>query len=321
MTAPRCYVPGACYFVTRRTLGGHLLLRPDPTARRLAGYLLAVAAERHDVRLHAVVVMGNHVHLVCSDPRARLDRFLRDFHRWMALSFKQVRKWPQPLWDKSRTSVQMLLRSEAIVDKVAYLLANPCSAGLVPEGARWPGLWGWWADWPTEGRRMEKPSDIPFLASEHWPPSASLCLVPPDASLLQELGEPSLDRLVAQVHARYEEHLTDARSRVRRFPSVLRLVRRPPWSRPSARSAERRRSRGDAHPQLAVGSSPANRGLWRAARRLWTKFLHAYRHALITWCRRGRATFPLGTVKMRAAPGVTLSTDPPPWVLLMESMP
>ena len=318
MTVPRCYVPRACYFVTRRTRGGHLLLRPDATCRQLAGYLLAVAAERHGIRLHAVVVMGNHIHLVCSDPGVRLQDFLRDFHRWMALSFKQLRHWDETLWDSRRPSVQMLLRSEAIADKTAYLLANPCSAGLVPHGDRWPGLWGWWADWPEDGETISKPSSIPFLASDRWPPTADLRLVAPEGELLEQLGESSLDQLVSRIRCLYETRRTDACATTRRFPCVLQLLRRHPWGRPSARRIECRRRLGEANPSMAIGSSPANRGLWKAVQRMWKAFLTAYREALRTWSRTGQAEFPLGTVRMRLAPGVTLAPQPPPWLSLME---
>jgi len=38
-------------------------------------YCLAVAAKKAGILVHAIVVISNHYHIVCSDPKGRLPEF------------------------------------------------------------------------------------------------------------------------------------------------------------------------------------------------------------------------------------------------------
>jgi REP element-mobilizing transposase RayT len=62
MTAPRQLLPGTTYLVTRRCLQRQFLLRPSKLTNQVFGFLLAIAARRFDVDLHACCVMSNHFH-------------------------------------------------------------------------------------------------------------------------------------------------------------------------------------------------------------------------------------------------------------------
>ena len=62
-------------------------------------YLLAVIAEKHGVLVDAGVLMSTHEHIVLTDTRGVLPRFLQDLHRLLALSVKVLRKWEGALWD------------------------------------------------------------------------------------------------------------------------------------------------------------------------------------------------------------------------------
>jgi putative transposase len=62
MTAPRQVLPGTTYLVTRRCSQRQFLLRPSRQTNQLFGFLLAVAAQRFHVDVHAFCVMSNHVH-------------------------------------------------------------------------------------------------------------------------------------------------------------------------------------------------------------------------------------------------------------------
>ena len=42
-----------------------------------------------------------------------------------------LRKWEGPTWDHERPSVVRLLTEQAIIEKLAYVMANPVKAGLV----------------------------------------------------------------------------------------------------------------------------------------------------------------------------------------------
>lgn len=79
--------------VTRRTLRRTHLLRPDAAFNQLYRYCLAVLAARYGILVHAVVVMSTHEHLVLTDSRGQLPRFLQELHRLVALGVKVLRKW------------------------------------------------------------------------------------------------------------------------------------------------------------------------------------------------------------------------------------
>jgi REP element-mobilizing transposase RayT len=62
MTAPRHLLPGASYHLTRRVHDQRFLLKPTKLLTQILGYLLARAARRSGVRVHAYCVMSNHLH-------------------------------------------------------------------------------------------------------------------------------------------------------------------------------------------------------------------------------------------------------------------
>jgi hypothetical protein len=117
-----------------------MLLRPDPAFNQLYTYCLAVVAARHDMAVHAAVVMSTHEHLVLTDTRGRLPLFLRELHRLVALGVKVLRRWEGAVWDHERPSVVHLRTQRAVIEKLAYIMANPLEAGLVARADAWLGV-------------------------------------------------------------------------------------------------------------------------------------------------------------------------------------
>jgi putative transposase len=73
------YLPpgGGLLEVTTLTLQGRLLLRPDAAVNELVVSVLARAKERYPGRIHAVVFLSNHHHLLVSVESARrLSKFM-----------------------------------------------------------------------------------------------------------------------------------------------------------------------------------------------------------------------------------------------------
>jgi REP element-mobilizing transposase RayT len=60
MTAPRQYLRGATYLLTRRCFQRHFFLRPSKRTNEAFRFVLAVAAGRYGIRLHAYCVLSNH---------------------------------------------------------------------------------------------------------------------------------------------------------------------------------------------------------------------------------------------------------------------
>ena len=138
MTQPRLVVPGDTLMITRRTLRRHHLFRPDSAIRQLYVYTLALCARRFGILVHAVTLMSTH--LIVTDPRGRYPDFLRPLHRLVSLGTKVLRKWEGPTWDAEQPSVVRLLTEQAVIEKLAYVMANPVQAGLVRHARDWPGI-------------------------------------------------------------------------------------------------------------------------------------------------------------------------------------
>ena len=287
MTRPRCILPGATYLITRRTLRRHHLLRPDGATNNLFIYALAVCAQRYNVRVHAVCVMSTHYHLVATDVRGELPLFLAQFHRIVALTLKVMLAWEGPVWDHEPTSVVRLETLDAIVDKIAYCVANPVAAGLVYSASHWPGLSARATPNASPQQQGHRPSDFFDPENPEWPPSAQLFLsvppaVPPDTSPDFEMN----------VSIAIQEHEREARARMREqgrnFPNVKRVTRTSPYARATTFEPLR-----GLNPTFASG---ATRDAYALAARTLKHFQSAYRTALDAWRRGLRAVvFPAGT--------------------------
>ena len=66
-------------------------------------------------------------------------------------------RW-EAFWAPSSYSAVTLLESSDIVDKTAYVLANPVAAGLVRSGRDWPGLWSAPEQIGADPIRIERPT-------------------------------------------------------------------------------------------------------------------------------------------------------------------
>ncbi|NJD18423.1 MAG: hypothetical protein FIA95_03970 [Gemmatimonadetes bacterium] len=141
MTAPRQVLPGATYLVTRRCTQRQFLLRPGRLANDIFLYLLALAARRHGVRIHAYCVLSNHYHLVLTDPGACLPAFCQYLDSLVARALNALRGRWENFWAPDSYSAVSLVTPQDILEKAAYVLANPVAAGLVRSGRAWPGLW------------------------------------------------------------------------------------------------------------------------------------------------------------------------------------
>jgi putative transposase len=301
MTQPRRITAGMTVMVTRRTLRRTHLLRPDRKLTALFTYALAVFAHRHGILVHAAVVMSTHEHLVITDTRGNLPRFLRDFHRVLALGIKVLRKWEGAVWDHEKTSVVELCTPAAIVEKIAYVMANPVAAGLVPHAAQWPGI-------TTAPEQLGKvtwsaPRPDYFFDRDNglWPDVAALQLAPPP------VDELSAEDVIRAVRLELDDLERQAQAEVRArgwtFLGPHKLRSLSPFAR--ARSWEPLRAR---NPTFAVGRHCAE-ALARCAARL-RAFRDAYRAAFAAWRAGARhVLFPHGTWLMSIFHGA--GTAPP----------
>lgn len=288
MTAPRQVLAGTSYLVTRRCTQREFLLRPGEATNQLVGFLLAVAAQRFHVDVHAFCVMSNHLHLVVTDREARLPAFSQYLDSLVARSMNALLHRREHFWAPSSYSAVALHDPADLVAKVAYVLANPVTAGLVRRGRLWPGLWS-----PPE-RVAGAP--LQFVRPAHFfrkkgksalPEHASLPLVAPPG-----FDSPARFSLAVREALRAREELAtaDLAAHRRGFLGAPHVLAQPTSARPSHPEPL-----GQLNPRLAC------RDKWHRIQALaqLVEFLQAYRRAFAAWRSGAPALFPHGTYLMR----------------------
>jgi putative transposase len=287
MSQPRQIVSGSTYLITRRALRRHYLLRPDYVVNNLFIFFFAVLGAKYGILLNAFCILSTHEHLIVTDTLGNLPDFLRDLHRLTALVLKVRRKWDGPIWDHEQTSVVHLQTPQAIVEKLAYVMANPTAVGAVRYAKDWPGLVTTPKDLGKASWTAKRPTVYLDQESSQWPEQATLTLQMPPM-IQRAYSDP-----VAAIKREYEELQQKAREEMaakgRSFMGADRVSKVSPYER--AKSWEDLRS---LNPVFAVG-----RGQQKAkqlAIKALKAFRSAYREALKQWRGGNRmAEFPLGT--------------------------
>lgn len=262
-------------------------------------YLLAVISHRHGILVHGVTLMSTHEHLVLTDVRGCLPRFLAELHRTVALCVKVLRKWEGEVWDGGKTSVVELRTKEAIIEKLAYIAANPVAAGLVRRAREWRGITTLPKDVGQARWTAHRPAFYLDEANPSWPKTATLTLAPLQLPRTTEIQartavEAELNRLEAKAQV-------EVRAKGWIPMGARQLQRISPFKR--AKSWEPLRT---LNPTFAVGRGQGR--AFFAAIELLRKFRIAYREALDSW-RRGlrNIVFPRATWLMRTLHGVVVA--------------
>jgi REP element-mobilizing transposase RayT len=292
VTAPRQVLENVTYLVTRRCAQRQFLLRPSPLTSAIFLYVLALAAQRYGIQVHAFCVLSNHFHLVLTDPHARLPAFHQLLDALVARAVNSTLGRWESFWAPSSYSAVALTSKEDVVAKTAYVLANPVAAGLVGRAAEWPGLWSAPEQLGVASLTARRPAKF-FRANGYLPESAELALaVPPGFSSAEEFR--------ARVSAALQELEAAARHERRQsgrgFLGPRRVLAQKPWSRALA-----------WEPRRALNPRIAARDKWKRIEALGrlVEFLDAYRRAREALRRGVRdALFPPGTYLLRVAYGV-----------------
>ncbi|WP_242393408.1 transposase [Anaeromyxobacter oryzisoli] len=287
MTAPRQVLKGTTYLVTRRCSERRYFLRPSSKTDAIFRYVLAVAAERCQIQVHAFCVLSNHFHMVVTDPHARLPEFHRYLDGLVARAINcALGRW-ESFWGPDSYSAVRLETADAIIEKMVYVLANPVAAGLVRRGREWPGLWSDPNLIGGEPIVAERPTKF-FRKLGCMPASANLQLHRPpgfesDDAFARRLGKAlrdAEDRAAAKLEV-------EGRS----FLGAARVLAQKPHARPAP-----------GEPRRGLNPRVACRAKWKrieALQRL-EEFGRAYQAALESWRTGVRdVLFPPGTWLMR----------------------
>ena len=288
MTAPRRILPGVLYMLSRRCSERRFFLRPSKAVNEILRYLLAVAAERFGISLHAFCVLSNHYHLALTDTAGNLPAFGQYFDSLVARSVNALHGHWESFWAPGSYSAVTLLMPEDVLSKCAYVLANPASSGLVRRGSEWPGLWSP-PDQIGAGPVQVKRPDHFFQPDGPMPETVSLELVcPPGFESVEEFRR----QLVGEVTQREEEA---ARELGGSFMGVHHVLAQKPHGRPAP-----------AEPRRGLNPRIAGRDKWKRVEAILRlkEFLKAYRDAWLAFAGGLRDTiFPRGTYWMRVAYG------------------
>jgi REP element-mobilizing transposase RayT len=287
MTVPRQVLEGVTYLVTRRCSERRYFLRPSRATNAIVQYLLAVTAERHGILVHAYCVLSNHLHLVLTDPHARLPDFHRDFDALVARAVNcSLGRW-ESVWDRDSYSAVRLEGAEAILEKLVYVLANPVAAGLVRRGREWPGLWSDESQLRGNVLALERPKDF-FRANGPLPAVARLKLHPPPGF---EDDQGFVDVVLERLRQAEDRAAAELGAQGRPFVGARRILAQRPDSRPAS-----------GEPRRGLSPRVACRNKWKRIEVLLRlrEFRQAYRDAFEAWRSGVRdVLFPPGTWLMR----------------------
>jgi len=300
MSQARPIHPGITYFITRRTERRHCLLRPDPLMNAFILYALIVSARSHGILLHAFCAMSTHIHYVVTDPRGQLPQFLAMFHRTVARGVKAMRKWEGAVWNRSQASVVQLCSRQAIVEKIAYTLANPVKAGLVWSAHEWPGAKTTVNQIGQKRLYARRPKQCLRSNNPQWVQKAKLSIslppsiAPSDAKAFRDDIRHELTRLENAAHIEIPKH---------KVLGALGAAKVSPQSRITSYEPIRQRN-----PTIAIGRGQSNE-IRLAAMAKIRAFRTSYREALAKWRAGDRSViFPAGTYAMRVFHGASVDT-------------
>jgi REP-associated tyrosine transposase len=302
MSKARPVYPGAVLFSTRRVHKRQLLLRPSPRLNQAIQYIIAVLAKRHGIRLHAFCAMGNHTHDVASDPDGRIVEFQRDCHAIMARVINAMHGDFESLWSREPTCRVECVEPDDALDKIAYTMANPVSAGLVAHGHSWPGVRG---AWPMKPRTVKRPPG--FFRDEdsggQWPEEATLEFHPPPCT-----DAASEVELAALVRRAIDECEAKARAKVKaakkNFLGRAAVLRQSRYAYPVT-----------SEDRFGLRPTVACRSKWARIERLqrnrdWLELYNAAMKRVLAG--ETNVIFPFGTWKMRVYCGHACGPPPVP---------
>lgn len=306
MARPLRFVPpNALVEVTTRTVHGRFLLRPSAEVNDMILGIVGRAQTLYPVRIHAFVVLSNHVHALLSvDDAAQLAAFMAFVNGNIAREIGRLHEWRHRFWARRYRAI-VVADDIAAVDRLRYILQNGCKEGLVDRPADWPGLscvqalaagkelCGTWLDRTAEfhaRRRGERiiPGQFGSAYRVHLSP------LPCWSDLSPARHRAACADLVAQVEAETSAARLDSREAC---VGPQRILAQHPHDRPVA-------SDNSPAPLVHASSTDAR----KAFRRTYAAFVDAFRTAVACLRRGLEANFPVGAFP----PGAPFVVPPAP---------
>jgi REP element-mobilizing transposase RayT len=147
---PRIEFPDAIYHVTTRGVEGRRIVDDDRDRARWLEQLERVTL-RHEWRVFAFALMGNHFHLFLQTPLANLAEGMRDLNGGYA-SFYNVRHAHEGHLYQGRYKAYFVEDEGYWLEVSRYVHLNPVRAGLATKPENWP--WSSYAGYHRPRRRL-----------------------------------------------------------------------------------------------------------------------------------------------------------------------
>ena len=139
----RYHAPGTFHLVTSRCHQARFFLRPDrPTSHAVLEWLARAQLVWPGIRLFAVCVMSNHVHLLVQDTDGELAEWASYFLGNLARAVNSIRGRSGAFFAR-RYSAEPVLDDAALLGRLVYVVTNPVQARLCERAHSWPGVVLW----------------------------------------------------------------------------------------------------------------------------------------------------------------------------------
>ena len=149
----RRQAPGQYYLITTRCHQARFFLRPDRNLNlAVLEWLTRAQRQLPELRILALCVMSNHLHLIVHDQKGQLAAWASYFLGNLARAVNRLRERTGTCFDR-RYSAEPILDDEALADRLVYTVTNPVTAGLCSRAEEWPGV--------VRFARGSRPEEIP----------------------------------------------------------------------------------------------------------------------------------------------------------------
>jgi putative transposase len=132
----RLEYPGALYHVTSRGNARNRIYLDDADYRGFLD-LTGEVCERHNWRIHAYCLMGNHYHLVVETPEPTLSQGMRQLNGVYTQDFNRRHAKVGHLFQGRYTAI-VVDKDKYLLELSRYVVLNPVRARMVKSPGQWP---------------------------------------------------------------------------------------------------------------------------------------------------------------------------------------
>ncbi len=302
MTAPRQVVANRSYMFTRRCTQRQYLLKPDKITNEAFLYCFTVAAKRHDIEVHWLVVMSNHIHFGARDKTANYPDFLTYLYSLSARCMNVHRKRWENFWSTEQPNALELADSEARFDKMIYGLTNPVKDHSVDRVRLWPGFCSLSYQMRGQSMVVRRPRKF-FNPNGHMPTEVTLYFARLPG--FEHLSEKQWRKKILKAVTAEEHKAAEVRARTGR-----KLLGRKAVRRQSAFSyPETTTKRRGLRPRVATRNKTLRIKLLEQHKKFVARYREAFERLKVG---DRNVRFPWGTFKLRVLKLVQCEAAPAP---------